>query len=476
MDEDIYTTFSHVERFVTALNTIKQLDMASFMKWFIGLFLGLYIGWNGAHAKERSFDEELRHIGILSEILIQIQDEYVNEDKTSTEQLIQGAIDGMLSSLDRYSVFLSPQEAKTFSEQTEGSFQGLGIQVDFVDGWLTVIEPIPGTPAAEAGLIGGDRIVEIDGQPTKDIGFEKASLLLQGEIGTEVMLLIARHGEPSLLSFTLTRARIETLAVEPGEQKMLDDRIGYIRLRNFTQDAAVELEQSIRALQNQGMQSLIFDLRDNVGGIFDVAVDICDLFFSEGVVVVSQKDRNGRITTYETQKPHTGTFLLAVLVNDFTASSSEIVAGCLQDHRRAVLVGPAGQKTFGKGSVQSLIELVKLPGAALKITTAKYYTPHGRSIDDIQGLTPDIQVPVTESQRVAMRSQNKMGYVPSKFLNAKQKPMPISPPSFVEENEENDPQQDVFDMELYYAFITLKGAGIFQSGGRDPYNFVYPRN
>lgn len=455
-----------------------------FLSIFIPVF-GIPITLSMPVFAQSKLDADLRQIGILTEVIHQIQEEYVDQDQTSTEQLVQSAIDGMLSSLDRYSVFLDPKEAQEFNNQSNGAFQGLGIHIDFVDNWLTVIEPMPGTPAAEAGMIGGDRILEIDAVSTKGLGYESASKMLQGEIGTPVTLLIKRRGEPELITKTLVRSQINTHAVEAHEKKMLDATTGYIRFRDFTQNAAAELEQSIRELQGLGMRSLIFDLRDNVGGMFDVAVDVCDLFLDEGKDIVFQKDRLGRITTYQSKKPSTGNFLLAVVVNEYSASASEIVAGCLQDYKRGILVGPAGHKTFGKGKVQTLIELAKLPGAAIKLTTAKYLTPNGRSIDDEEGLTPDIQVPVTDLQRIQIRREGKLGFVPPHLLHTNPKNMTNT--AFKEESVSGDPnaepekddlydKNELYDIELYTAYQVLKGAEVFQSGGQNQYSRANPWN
>lgn len=452
------------------------------MKRIINIFLIIFgiitISSQPVFAQNK-LDDDLRQISFLAEVITIIQQEYVDGGKVSTDLLIRGAVNGMLSSLDRYSVYFDPNEAQEFNDQTNGSFKGLGIQVDFIKNWLTIIEPMPGSPAFEAGIIGGDRIIEIDGQSTKGISYEAASKLLQGEIGTPVTLLIARENEPELLTKTIVRSQIVTHSVESAETKMLDATTGYVRLRTFTPEAAIELESNINELKIQGMRSLILDLRDNVGGMFDVAVDICDLFIDANAnqLLVQQRDQNNNETSYYSKKPSNGNYLLVVLVNEFTASSSEIVAGCLQDHERGILVGPAGHKTFGKGSVQSLIELTQLPGAALKLTTAKYVTPKGRVIDDIKGLTPDIQVPITDEQRNQIRQHNALGNIPEQFLQSKPPMVQISNTIEDQSNEKNGTSQvEVYDIELLSAYQFLKGAEILHFGGQNQYSFAYPRN
>lgn len=443
----------------------------------IAIFIGMCILTSPSVFAQNKLDDDLRHISFLAEVLTIIQEEYVDSNKVSTDLLIRGAVNGMLSSLDRYSVYFDPNEAQEFSDQTNGSFKGLGIQVDFVDNRLTIIEPMPGTPAAKAGIIGGDKIIEIDGKPTKGIGYEAASSMLEGEIGTPVTLLISREGEPELLTKTIIRSQITTHSVESFETKMLDATTGYVRLRNFTPEAAKELDHNINELKILGMRSLVLDLRDNVGGMFDVAVEVCDLFIDSNMdqILVKQRDQNGRITPYLSTKPSNGKFLLAVLVNEYTASSSEIVAGCLQDHKRAILVGPAGHKTFGKGSVQSLIELTKLPGAAIKLTTAKYITPNGRVIDDIGGLSPNIQVPVTDEQRIQIRRSNALGYIPESLLQSKA-PMMSNQAGMDQPSGNREEQEEIYDIELSTAYQFLKGAELLQFSGQNQYSFAYPRN
>lgn len=372
-------------------------------------FIGLGMGVQRSVLAYEDVDEYMRKLKVLTNVLITIQKYYVEPEKAETEKLVKGAIHGMVSSLDRYSVFLEEDEAKEFSDQTQGSFGGLGIQIKMVDGWLTVIEPLPDTPAKRAGLMSGDRIVEIDGKTMQGVSIEKAIKLLKGDPNTQVTISVARKGEKELMKIPLIREIIHVSAVPQSEQFMLDSTIGYVRLRDFTRDAAKEMESAIRKLQNQGMRGLVFDLRDNVGGLLDVAVSISDLFVAKGKIIVSHKDRNKYETVYYAEREPIGDFLLAVLVNEFSASASEIVAGCVQDQKRGVIVGPAGRKTFGKGSVQTLYELPTMPGASLKMTTAKYYTPSGRSIEDDKGLMPDIFAPVTDEQRRAIIQAGKIG-------------------------------------------------------------------
>lgn len=478
--------------------------MASPGKRHIGLFFGLLLfvlvglgmGAQRTVMAIDDFDEGMRKIKLLASVLAKIQEQYVDEDKVKTEDLINGAIHGMLATLDRYSVYMEPVEAKEFNDQTQGEFGGLGIQIDVVDGWLTVIEPLPGTPAAEAGLTSSDRIVEIEGESTEGVTIYDAIKLLKGEPGTQVTLTIARKGEADLFKRTVTRAIIHTRAVENDEVRMLDDHIGYVRLRDFTRDAGEELEESIRELQNKGMDAMVLDLRDNVGGLLDVAVKICDLFIDKGEVIVSHHKNRTDYTeprVYRAQREPIGDFLLAVLVNEFSASASEIVAGCIQDHGRGVIVGPAGHRTFGKGSVQTLIEAPELQGGALKLTTAKYYTPSGRSISDDKGLLPDVFAQVNDELRIAIRRAGKVGVLPKnisgdepteesveKLEDGKEPPEePITVEKVFQPHEVTaaEAEEDsLYDEELFAAYQCLKGASVLSTNPNRRYSLANPGN
>jgi carboxyl-terminal processing protease len=474
-------------------------------------FIGLGMGVQRSVLAYEDVDEYMRKLKVLTNVLITIQKYYVEPEKAETEKLVKGAIHGMVSSLDRYSVFLEEDEAKEFNDQTQGSFGGLGIQIKMVDGWLTVIEPLPDTPAKRAGLMSGDRIVEIEGKTMQGLSIEKAIKLLKGEPNTQVAISVARKGEKELMKITLTREIIHVSAVPESEQFMLDSTIGYVRLRDFTRDASGEVEAAIRKLQNQGMRGLVFDLRDNVGGLLDVAVSISDLFVEKGKIIVSHKDRNKYETVYYAEREPIGDFLLAVLVNEFSASASEIVAGCIQDQKRGVIVGPAGHKTFGKGSVQTLYELPTMPGASLKMTTAKYYTPSGRSIEDDKGLMPDLFAPVTDEQRRAIIQAGKVGVLlPAQvgkklkenksgleainediqemeaepvsdtdvkktkekepesgaiIENATQPVKPVTVEEVFKEAKKNDADM-LYDIELFTAYQCLKGAEVLTASGK----------
>ncbi len=307
-------------------------------------------------------------------VLERIADDYV--DSLDERQLYQTAIDGLLDQLhDPYSVFLKRDDFRALSEATSGNYGGLGIQIDVRDGWITVIAPLPDTPAEHAGIESGDRIVALDGRPTEGWKNDQAVKELRGQPGTAVELRVRRVGVELPLTFKITRANIHIRSVYTS--MMLDDKVGFIALSPVSETSADELTTAVAALMKQGMKSLILDLRGNPGGLLDQGIAVSELFLDPGQEVVATRGRaptSSRV--YTDKKAQTWPGLpIVVMVNGGTASAAEIIAGALQDHDRALLVGTP---TFGKGLVQSLWALT--PETALKLTTARWYTPSGRTI------------------------------------------------------------------------------------------------
>jgi carboxyl-terminal processing protease len=323
-------------------------------------------------------------IELFSYTLTTIQADYV--DEMESKELIYGSLKGMLSSLDPHSQFLDPEEYEDLKTETEGKFGGLGIEISIRDGLLTVITPIEDTPAWKAGIKAGDRIVKIEGEITKDITLSDAVKQLRGDPGTDVNITVLREDEFKILEFTITR---EVIHVEDVKYtQILKDDVGYIRLTEFREDSAVEFRKALDELKEKGAKSLILDLRNNPGGLLNVAIKITEEFLSDGKVVVSTKGRrpSQNTETRSTNNSHVIDWPVAVLINEGSASGSEILAGALQDHKRAIVVG---MTSFGKGSVQSVIPLPD--GSGLRLTTSKYFTPSGRSIHG-KGIEPDIEV------------------------------------------------------------------------------------
>jgi carboxyl-terminal processing protease len=311
---------------------------------------------------------------LFEDVLAHVADFYV--DSIDEHRLYQMAIDGMLDQLhDPYSVFLKRDDFRALNEATTGNYGGLGIQIDVRDGWITVVAPLPETPAERAGIQSGDQIIGLDGRPTEGWKNDQAVKELRGQPGTAVELKVRRAGIEQPLLFKLTRATIHVRSVQVS--MMLDDRVGYVLLSTVSETSADELTTAIAQLAKQGMKSLILDLRGNPGGVLDQGVAVSELFLDPGQEVVETRGRAPNISrTYRDAKAQPWPGLpIVVLVNGFSASAAEIIAGALQDHDRAVVVGTP---TFGKGLVQSLWQLT--PETALKITTARWYTPSGRTI------------------------------------------------------------------------------------------------
>jgi len=311
---------------------------------------------------------------LFEDVLAHVADYYV--DSIDERRLYQLAIDGMLDQLhDPYSVFLKRDDFKALNEATTGNYGGLGIQIEVRDGWITVVAPLPDTPAERAGIQTGDQIVGLDGRSTEGWKQDQAVKELRGEAGSPVELKVHRVGIEQPITFKLTRAQIHVRSVQVS--MMLDDKVGYVLLTPVSETSAPELTDAVTGLLQKGMKSMILDLRGNPGGLLDQGVAVSELFLDPGEEVVATRGRAPNTTrTYRDAKPQPWPHLpVVVLANGGTASAAEIITGALQDHDRAVVVGTP---TFGKGLVQSLWQLT--PETALKLTTARWYTPSGRTI------------------------------------------------------------------------------------------------
>ncbi len=343
----------------------------------------------GARRAALSANEEFyKELELFENALAIIQTDYVEE--AEAKQLIYGALKGMLATLDPYSQFLDPDSYNELKVDTEGEFGGLGIEITIRDELLTVITPIDGTPAYEVGLRAKDRIVKIDGELTRGLSLLDAVKKLRGRPGSQVRLTVLREGENELKDFTITRAVIKIESVR--DAKLLQNGIAYIRLSDFRERTTEDLRGAIERLKGEAMSSLVLDLRNNPGGLLDVAVSASELFLTRNDLIVTTK---GRLRNQNLEFRARGEGLLnglplVVLINEGSASASEILAGAIQDHHRGVILGTT---SHGKASVQTVFPLKD--GSALRLTTSKYFTPAGRSIHG-EGIQPDVVVPFVE--------------------------------------------------------------------------------
>jgi len=364
--------------------SIRKLNLTILVVLLVGL--SAIFAWERLSIQRVSAEDQnvYENLQIFSDVLDIVKENYVQE--VDDEELVEGAISGMLRTLDPHSSYLDPDAYKELQVETKGSFGGIGIEITIRDGFLTVVSPLEGTPAYELGIQAGDQILRVDGEPTKEMTLMEAVKKMRGPKGTNVVLTIMREDFTKPQDFVITRA---TIAIRSVRSKTLEPGYGYIRLSQFQSSTARDLRKEIAKLEkeNKPLKGLILDLRNNPGGLLDQAVKVSDEFLNEGLIVYTGgrlKSQDMRFEAHMNTKPHS--YPIVVLVNEGSASAAEIVAGALQDHKRAVVVGV---KTFGKGSVQTVMPLRN--GAALRLTTAIYYTPSGRSIQ-AKGIEPDIVV------------------------------------------------------------------------------------
>ncbi len=358
--------------------------------------------------------EFLKYLDLFSDVLDKINKYYV--EKPDVRKLFQAALKGMVSSLDPHSAYLTPEEFKEMNVETRGEFGGIGIVITVKDGILTVVSPIEDTPAWRAGIKGGDQIIKIDGENAINMSLDDAVKLLRGKPGTKVTITIRRKDWAKPKDITLTRAIIKII---PVKSKTLEKGVYYLRITSFNEKASEYTYKKLKKfIKDGGIKALILDLRDNPGGLLDEAIKVADMFIDKGLIVYTKGRAPGSNEKYYATGYHDVDkykYPMVVLVNDGSASASEIVAGALQDHRRAVLMGT---RTFGKGSVQVMIPLPD--GSAVKITTARYYTPNGRCIQAL-GIQPDIVVyplqvtetaeSVAEKERQALHEADLKGHL-----------------------------------------------------------------
>ena len=359
-----------------------------------GILIFTFVSMATSGIDKKKKDDLYRQVELFSDSLAIIQADYVDEVKP--KDVIYGALKGMLSSLDPHSQFMDPETYNELKVDTEGKFGGLGIEITIKDSLLTIVTPIEDTPAWKAGLKAGDRIVKINNDLTRDMTLTEAVKKMRGKAGEAVKITVLRESEKKILDFTIIRDIIKIKDIK--EAKILEDGIGYIRLVEFRENTVRDISQALDNLTKNGMNALILDLRYNPGGLLDVAVEVTGKFIDKGKMIVYTKGRkDSQNMEFKSNASHPVLNLpMVVLINEGSASGSEIVAGCLQDYKRAIIVGT---KSFGKGSVQTVIPLSD--GSALRLTTSKYFTPLGKEIHG-KGVMPDI---VVDEGKVELSSQ-----------------------------------------------------------------------
>ncbi|MDA0790654.1 MAG: S41 family peptidase [Proteobacteria bacterium] len=343
----------------------------------------------------------LNELRVFAEAFNRVSSAYVEE--INDKELLESAIRGMLSQLDPHSAYLDQDSFSSLQETTTGNYGGLGLEVGLEDGFVRVISPMDDTPADKAGLRSGDLIIELDDKPVKGMSLNEAIENMRGEPGSAIKLTVLRNGESAPNDVTITR---EVIKVASVRHRIIEDGFGYLRIAQFQSGTGPEVGEALTALQESGpLRGLVMDLRNNPGGVLQAAVDVSDLFVSEGLIVYTTgRVENADLKFTATAKDTLVDVPIVILVNEGTASASEIVAGALQDHQRAVIMGTT---TFGKGSVQTILPLNN--EKAIKLTTALYFTPGGRSIQ-AEGIVPDIWVDrstVTKSERSFWRPKEK---------------------------------------------------------------------
>ncbi|MGR9072660.1 MAG: S41 family peptidase [Gammaproteobacteria bacterium] len=379
------------------------LTLGFLLGFFISTCSSVFAELEVADDSESSVEElPFEDLQTFTEIFGRIQKDYV--EPVSDKKLLEDAIRGMLSGLDPHSAYLDSEQYQDLKVGTTGQFGGLGIEVTMEDGFVKVVSPIDDTPAQRAGIKAGDLIIRLDEKPVKGMTLNEAVKIMRGEPGEKITLTIVREGESAPLKITLTR---DIIKVKSVKSKMLEEGYGYVRISSFQSLTGDNLKDSIEALKKESkdnIKGLVLDLRNNPGGVLNAAVSVSDAFLESGLIVYTE----GRIQDSELKFNATPDDLIAgapmvVLINSGSASASEIVAGALQDHKRAIIMG---EKSFGKGSVQTILPTSN--GGAVKLTTARYYTPSGRSIQ-AEGIEPDITL-----ARVKLESLDKPEFTPVK--------------------------------------------------------------
>jgi len=376
---------------------MKNLKNKKLLYPLVGVILLVIIAFSNGFSKEKN-DEIYKYLKLFSQVLKLIEDNYVTE--VSPKDLIYGAINGMLNSLDPYSSLMKPEEFKELEIETKGIFTGIGIEITIKDDIITVVAPIEDTPAWKAGIKPGDKILKIEDKPTKGMSLIEAVKLLRGPKGTKVKITILRN-DKDIKEITLVR---DVIPIKSVKVKVLEPGYAYVRITKFQEKTHQELIDVLEELEKKELKGIVLDLRYNPGGLLSSAIDVADEFLEKGVIVsIKGKSKDSGMVFEAKPNPSNRKhhYPIVILINHGTASASEIVTGALKDHKRALVLG---QKSFGKGRVQTVIPLDD--GYAVKLTTAFYYTPSGVCIDKI-GISPNIEIPAMVEATTKEKSKDK---------------------------------------------------------------------
>jgi len=413
--------------------------------WF-GVFLAFMVGTAFmALAENKRFvddsEELFKEIQLFADSISLIGADYI--EPVPIKDLVYGAIQGMMRTLGGYNQFLDPESFEEIIVETKGEFGGVGISVGMESGVLTVISTMKDTPAFSAGIKAEDKIVKIDGKSTRDLAFDSAVEKLRGAAGTKVTITVFREKTDKILEFTITRAIIKLESVK--DAKIMEGDIGYIKISEFQEKTVEDLDKAISKLSKKGMKSLILDLRNNPGGLLDSAIEALDLFLKKGLLIVYIEGRNPakKVEFLSEKEAKYADINLAVIVNKTSASAAEIFAGAMKDNKRALVVG---MRTFGKGSVQTVIPLEDK--SALRLTTAAYFTPRGENLRD-NGIEPDIYV---EQKELICEKVSSDDEKDGDRIFEKVEPV---------ESVKKITEEEVYDNQLHTAVSVLKGIDVF---------------
>lgn len=429
------------------------------------ILLALWENNSGVLAKTQDTYANLED---FSNVLSIVEQSYVEE--VDTQKAIQGAIKGMLTTLDPHSSYMKPDDFKELQVETKGSFTGIGIEITMKDNILTVVSPIEGTPAFKQGLKAGDKIIKIEDEPTKDLTLMEAVKRLRGPKGSKVTISIHRTGWTELKEITIIR---DVIPLHSVKSRILEPGYPYIRIINFQSKTTKDFQKALKKLAKEGeIKGLVLDLRNNPGGLLDQAVKVADIFIDEGIIVSTKgriKEQNMVFNAHDNGDRYD--FPMIVLVNEGSASASEIVAGALRDHKRALILGA---QTFGKGSVQTIIPMSN--GAGLRLTTARYYTPSGISIQ-ATGITPDIVIPTVMASAEPspkdknnkephfLREKDLKRHITNGNETEEDKPKDMKEENDSEDKNSEDEENEALrkDPQLHTALMLLKGVNVFET-------------